>query len=376
MDLPHDAMNDDRHQLPYHISMPAIFRMMDANANRAREALRVMEDAARFALNDSALSAKLKSLRHDLRNALDGLPPGLLASSRNVATDVGTEITTESEMHRPDLSAIAAAAGKRLTEALRVLEETGKTLNPALASSFEQLRYRAYELDAALMTRLSSGRARQWPICLILTERECLRPWRTVLKESIAGGIDCIQVREKNLTDRALSDRIKEIIDLAHPHNLPVIVNDRADLALATGADGVHVGEDDLSIADIRNIFGSQLIIGATTHTLEEAQTALAAGADYCGIGPMFPTKIKPRLKASGPEYLGAFREKYPEASHLAIGGINPHNLPQLIAAGCRGIAVCGTICHAENPRQIVEQLRTAFEKKETQPIPETQTNH
>src|SRR6186997_2029720 len=104
-------------------------RIIDANANRAREALRVMEDAARFALNDSKLTEQLKSLRHDLRAALDLLPPGILEANRDTPGDVGTTISTSAEMDRHTLLEVVVAAGKRLSESLRSIEEVSKTIN-------------------------------------------------------------------------------------------------------------------------------------------------------------------------------------------------------------------------------------------------------
>src|SRR5262245_34337303 len=114
--------------------MSSIARIIDANANRGREALRVMEDAARFGLNDAKLTEQLKSLRHDLRAALDLLPPGILEGNRDTPGDVGTDISTSAEMNRHTLLDVVVAAGKRLSESLRSIEECCKTLNGHLAA--------------------------------------------------------------------------------------------------------------------------------------------------------------------------------------------------------------------------------------------------
>jgi thiamine-phosphate pyrophosphorylase len=168
--------------------MSAIARILDANVNRAREAMRVMEDAARFALNDEALSAELKSLRHDLRAALASLPEGWLEANRDTPGDVGSAISTEGEMSRANLADVIIAAGKRLAEALRVIEETAKTVDADMAREIESLRYRAYDLDQRLTLRLGSGRAKQWRLCLLLTKAMCRRPWREVLEGAISAG--------------------------------------------------------------------------------------------------------------------------------------------------------------------------------------------
>src|SRR5690554_984319 len=125
----------------------AALRILDANANRAREALRVLEDVARFALNDAAIAGTLKQVRHDLAAAIAALPAGArdLLAARDTPGDVGTSISTDAEMRRAGIGDVAAAAAKRLQEALRSMEEAAKTLAPSEAPRrFEALRYRAY----------------------------------------------------------------------------------------------------------------------------------------------------------------------------------------------------------------------------------------
>jgi len=341
--------------------MSAIARILDANANRAREALRVMEDAARFALNDAELSEALKALRHDLRAALDRLPAGWPEANRDVRGDVGTVIEARGEYERRGLADVVRAAGKRLTEALRVLEETGKTVNAEFARRIESLRYRAYDLESSLQRRLGSSRTRQWRVCVLLTESLCRRPWREALRDVIEAGADCIQVREKDMDSRGLVERVREVIDRARPAGASVIVNDRADIALAAGADGVHLGRDDLSVADVRCMAGRTLIMGASTHNLEEAEAAVRAGADYCGVGAMFETPLKPDAKPAGPDYLRAFIEHHPGVTHLAIGGITAGNIHQLAEVGCRGVAVSSAVCGSAKPGDVVKRLREAL---------------
>ena len=162
--------------------MPRVARFCHANANRAREALRVMEEAARFALNDASLCESLKTLRHDLRKALDGLPHGWLEAKRETPDDVGTSLSTYAELRRANLVEVVIAAAKRLSESLRVMEETGKTLNITFSSQIESLRYRAYDLESRLQMRLGTGRARQWNLCLLLTESLCHLNWREVVE--------------------------------------------------------------------------------------------------------------------------------------------------------------------------------------------------
>ncbi|MHC4219782.1 MAG: thiamine phosphate synthase [Planctomycetota bacterium] len=341
--------------------MTSVARILDANANRAREALRVMEDAARFALDDAKLSARLKSLRHDLREALAGLAPGWLEANRDTAGDVGTSIATPAESERSGLADVAVAAGKRLGEALRVIEEAGKTIDPDLARVVEAIRYRFYDVESALHLRLGARRARQWRVCVLLTESLCRRPWSAVLAAVIEAGADCVQVREKQMTGGPLVRRVRQAIDVARPAGAAVIVNDRVDVAQAADADGVHLGTDDLSIADARRAVGRTLLVGASTHDLDEARAAVDAGADYCGVGAMFPTATRSGGAPSGPPYLRAFVQRFPEVPHLAIGGITPENLGSLVDHGVKGVAVSSAVCGAEDPGEVVRTLRDAL---------------
>jgi thiamine-phosphate pyrophosphorylase len=341
--------------------MSSIARLLDANVNRAREAMRVMEDSARFALNDAPLSGDLKALRHEFRTALEALPPGWLEAHRDAAGDVGRTIATDSEMIRRGFFEVVVAAGKRLTEALRVIEETCKVVDSGLASRIESIRYRAYDFDQQLTRRLGSGRARQWKLCLLLTQALCRRPWREVLAAALEGGADCVQVREKELSDRDHLAHAREVIGVARPAGATIIVNDRADIALACEADGVHLGQDDLSAADVRRLAGRQLIVGVSAHDLDEARRAVESGADYCGVGTLFPTDTKQR-QVSGPAYLRAFVQRFPRVPHLAIGGIGPASIGQVVEAGARGVAVSRAICAADDPRETCRQLRAALE--------------
>lgn len=343
--------------------MSPLARILDANANRAREALRVMEDLARFVLNDDALCADLKAQRHALTSAIGALPmdAAQLLASRDTPGDVGTEIKTTSELDRPSLHAVAVAAGSRLSEALRSLEEAAKaTAAPDAARAFERARYAGYTLDKRLRTALGSGLARQWRLCVLLTESLCTHhPWQRVAELALEGGADCIQLREKSLDGGELVRRAAHLLELAKPHGASVIVNDRADVALAAGAHGVHLGQTDLSVAHVRGLAGHRLLIGVSTSNLDQARAAARAGADYCGVGPMFPTTTKHKDVIVGPAYLREYLAD-PIASrlpHLAIGGIDVARAPELWAAGGRGNAVSSAVCGSTDPKGMCERF-------------------
>jgi thiamine-phosphate pyrophosphorylase len=198
-------------------------------------------------------------------------------------------------------------------------------------------------------------------VCVLLTERLCAHGWRETLAAAIAGGADCIQVREKEMPTRALADRVRAVVDAARPAGVAVVVNDRADVALACGADGVHVGQDDLSVRDVRRMAGDRLLVGVSTHSLEEARAAAEAGADVCGVGAMFATSLKPAIAPGGAAYLREYLAHFARVPHLAIGGVTPANVGELAAAGCRGVAVSSAVCGARDPAAAVRALREAL---------------
>jgi thiamine-phosphate pyrophosphorylase len=339
-----------------------VYRILDANANRAREALRVAEEAARFALERADLAEALKRLRHDLRDALSRLDPRAMLSARDAAGDVGAFISTESEGRRADADDVARAAFKRLTEALRAIEEYSKVINAPVAAAVERIRYRAYDLERRFeeasrpkMSLAAGG------LCVLLTESLCRRPWREVLRGILAGGAAAVQVREKEMPDRARLVRARDVAAAAHEAGALAIVNDRPDLAVLAAADGVHAGQDDLAPADARRIVGPDRIVGVSTHTLGQAIAAAQAGADYVGCGPMFQSATKPQAAVPGPALCAEVTAQV-SMPIMAIGGITAANAPQVLAAGARWLAVSSAVAGADDPeaetRRLVEIVR------------------
>jgi thiamine-phosphate pyrophosphorylase len=337
---------------------PDIYRILDANANRAREALRVAEEAARFALERPDLAEALKRLRHDLRAALAPLDSRALLLARDTAGDVGTAISTESESCRTGAADVARAAFKRLTEALRAIEEYGKAGRRGdMAAAVEQLRYRAYDLEKRFEeasrphAHLAAG-----GVCVLLTEAVCRRPWLDVLRAALAGGAAAVQVREKEMPDAALLARAREVARAAHEAGALAIVNDRPDIAVLAAADGVHVGQDDLAPHEARRIVGPDRLVGVSTHSVAQALAAAEAGADYLGCGPMFQSATKPQEVIPGPA-LAAEVTRQVGLPVMAIGGITATVAPQVVAAGARWIAVSGAVCSSGDPEAETRRL-------------------
>ena len=324
-----------------------VHRVLDANINRAAEGMRVLEDVARFVLGNQDLCGAIKNCRHELRQQTPEL------SSRDTEGDVGTALSTEQETSRDSIRDIATAAGNRCCEALRVIEEFLKLENTK--NTIESIRYKMYDLTEIAIQALGARTKEQWSLCFVMTIDECVLPWHDTLAQAFVSGCDCVQVREKNLTTAQYIAHVLEVKNIADTFNVPVIVNDRVDVMLATNATGVHLGGDDMSIYDARTTCGSQWIIGATVHidSTHKAEECIAVGADYVGVGSMFASQTKPDVQVAP---LGLLKNAISH-HHLAIGGITPENVHQLYDIGCKGVAVSSAIAHSATPEKVVAAL-------------------
>lgn len=336
----------------------SIWRILDANSNRAREALRVIEEFARFTLADRGLTAAAKDLRHALVAALQPLEAERAMAMRDTPSDVGTTLTGAGEYKRQSGGDVVRAASKRLNEAIRVLEEYGKVLDAAMSVAIEGVRYRAYDLEKRVQ-RVTDAQARFGGVRLyvLITEALCTHAWQEVMRHAAKGGADCIQLREPELDDRALLARAVEFCTLCRELGVLCIINNRADVAAAAKADGVHLGQRDLPIDAARRIVGPQGIIGASTHTTAEANAGIAKCPDYIAVGPMFATQVKPDYGVAGPEYLRMVRGET-AIPLVAIGGINPSNVAAVVEAGAMCVAVCTAIIGSADVESAARDIR------------------
>jgi thiamine-phosphate pyrophosphorylase len=359
-----------------------ILRILDAAANRAREALRVLEDYARFSLNDEPLTAQLKGLRHELADMLVLLPMNRALLARDTPGDVGTGIKTAAELRRSSLRDVLTANAKRLSESLRSLEECAKTITPFAALKFEQLRYRGYTVEQALAKtsamHLALERFRGVRLYVLLTADLCgSRPqdqgaaaWERILAEileaasSHQGGAAslCIQLREKQLQDAELLRRARHLVQACHKLGALAIINDRPDIALLAGADGVHLGQTDLPCAEVRRLLGPDLIVGVSTENLDQAHQAVAEGATYVAAGPMFSSTTKHKPRIAGPEYASQALASI-ERPVVAIGGITLENIEALTSLGIRTVAVSAAILRSPDAGAAVQAFLNALSR-------------
>lgn len=332
-------------------------RILDASANRAREALRVLEDFARFSRDDAGLTRRLKEMRHELAEALEDLPPGLLLAARDTAGDVGTAISTDREQSRHSLADVTKANVKRLQEALRSLEEYGKLYGSSLSQRLEKLRYDSYTLERSLLTGVdAAAQLADARLYVLLSGATCRASLEWTIAEAAAGGAQIIQLREKTLGDRELLARARDVRRWTRQAGVLFIMNDRPDIARLVEADGVHLGQDDMPVRDARRIVGERALIGVSAHDIEQVWRAVADGANYIGVGPTFPSATKQFDALAGLEFVRAATAET-SLPAFVLGGVTMENVADVVAAGATRIAVSAAIAQADDPRAVARYL-------------------
>lgn len=198
----------------------------------------------------------------------------------------------------------------------------------------------------------------------VILDRTCLRRGtiQDITARVIAGGATCLQVRLKESPAREIMEFSSHVIEVARKSAVPVIVNDRVDIAIACGADGVHLGEDDLPIAWARRMAGKGFLIGASASDVDSAFRAAGDGADYIGVGPIFSTPVKPETRPVPAGTIRAIR-KIISLPIVAIGGINSNNLIAPLEEGADGIAVISALHQCLCPGESTSRLRKALDQ-------------
>jgi thiamine-phosphate pyrophosphorylase len=328
-----------------------IDRILDANLDRSREGLRVIEEWCRFGLENSSLAAQCKHLRQEL----GAWHKDEYRLARNTLTDVGTTLTHAQEEQRQDIHAVLSANLARVQEALRVLEEYSKIDNPAMSLAIKQMRYQVYVIESALIGKRQQNLQKLHDSLLYLVTMPNPNIIETV-ESALKAGLTLVQYRDKDLNDSERMAIASQLCELCHRYNALFLVNDRVDIALAVGADGVHLGQQDFPIAIARKLLGQDAIIGQSTTSPEELEIAINNDVDYVGVGPVFATPTKPGKAASGFEYVNYAAQKL-SIPWYAIGGIDAENLPDVIKAGAKRVAVVRSLMTASDPKLTTQNL-------------------
>ena len=182
------------------------------------------------------------------------------------------------------------------------------------------------------------------------------------VESALKGGVSCVQLREKQLDKEAFLKEAVEMAALCRQYKVPFIINDDVDIALRCGADGVHVGQDDMSVDKVRSIAGDDLIIGVSAHSVEEALTAVRGGADYLGVGAVFSTSTKTNVTAMSYEVLKSICTAV-DIPVVAIGGINKDNMTKLSGTGISGVALVSAVFAADDIERECRILRSMSEE-------------
>lgn len=342
-----------------------VWRVIDASANRAAEALRVVEDVIRFTLDDVVLMALAKELRHELAGLLAAEPLRDRFRARDIGGDVGAGMEAAAALGRSSVTDLVAANASRAAQALRSLAECAAMVAAPAAAGFERLRYRLYDLERRILVAMRArDRLAGVNLCVLVDGCADGVSFTRLVESLVEAGVRMFQVRDKRLAMPALADRVGRALAIARrrppEETVFVIVNDRVDVAAAVGAAGVHVGADDLPVPLARRVLGPDALVGRTAHDVAEARDATAAGADFLGIGPCFPSATKTFREFAPPEFLRTVATEIALPA-FAIGGITLERIDDLLTLGVRRVAVASAVTAAPDPaaaaRALIDRL-------------------
>ena len=346
--------------------MKARLRVIDANLNRVGEGLHLLEDVARLMLDDAVLTQQLKAIRHELLRG-DLAFNQQLVQSRDSESDVGVE--TPGEEKERDLPLMVVANSRRVQEALRTLEELAKVpdATPKLdPQKFKQARFEIYAIEQRLLARLlRQDKAKRLTGLYGVVDSDALGNRRhiEVAEALIKGGAKIIQFRDKS---RDKSERLsitQGLKDLCSRHGVLFIVNDYIGLALATDADGLHLGQKDLPVLLARRLLAIDKLIGCSVHSVEQALAAQSSGADYLAVGSIYPTSSKEGAVVVGLDGLRQIKQAV-KLPLVAIGGINKDNAAEVLDAGADAVAIISAILDKDDVTQATRQIIAALEGK------------
>lgn len=360
--------------------MNPTYRTIDANLNRISEGVRVLEDMARFRFENPEMTEALKTFRHRVRKNLSFLIPDLL-EARDADNDPGLSVSQSSNLDtKRNAFDLAAGNFKRIQEGLRVVEENLKTQGfDRESKAYEALRYESYTLEKEYDARITQNAApviRQDMVrnyfdsgiyCITAEDHSNGRDNLDMVGRMIHAGIKIIQYREKDKPVREKLAQCRAIRKMTRAANVLFIVNDDVDIALAVDADGLHVGQDDMPLDQARRLLGPGKIIGLSTHSPDQAEEAVALGADYIGVGPIFRTHTKKDVcDPVGFEYL-EYAVKNIRIPFVAIGGIKEHNAGDIFGRGAVCACLVTEITGAEDVGTKINNIKQVIQDKRTE---------
>jgi thiamine-phosphate pyrophosphorylase len=348
---------------------PEFLRIIDANLNRAGEGLRVIEDIARMVLNNRDISARLKTLRHGLVRTGPAFQESLI-ESRNSSADVGRDTEVTGEERAKDMESVLVANSRRVQESLRVLEELTKTAGITAdldSDRFKQIRFELYSLEQEILFLLSRQEKLKLLTGLyVIVDGQWLNGHShlEIARQAIRGGARTIQLREKTMKKKDLMALALQMREVCSESGVLFIINDHLDVTLASDADGLHIGRDDLPVSTARRLLRRGQLLGYSAATVEEAKVAQAEGADYLGVGAIFPTSSKADIAVIGPGRLREIKNAV-NIPLVAIGGITADNVASVMAADATAAAVISAVAGAASPEEAAREIVKRIEAKQ-----------
>ncbi|MDD5089894.1 MAG: thiamine phosphate synthase [Candidatus Wallbacteria bacterium] len=296
-------------------------RIIDANLNRLREGLRVLEEYFRFASGDKTTADRLYRLRHAV-----GETGSTAVAARDASRDPGKHRNSGS---RDSLTQLLSANFRRCQEACRVLEEYDRILVNGRSRRWQSIRFKLYEMESGSRPALLADKG----LYLIITPKYCRESPESIALAACRAGIEIIQYRDPHRTDREIVRTAHELRKITADHRVTFLINNRPDIALISGADGVHLGQDDTPVEEARRILGFGRIIGLSCHTPEQLKTGQQSSADYLAYGPIFSCVSKEREEIIiGLEGLSSVSETAQPL--FLVGGLNQRNYAPLLKKG------------------------------------------
>tara|TARA_B100000886_G_scaffold305418_1_gene237143 strand:- start:712 stop:1767 length:1056 start_codon:yes stop_codon:yes gene_type:complete len=325
-----------------------VYQIIDANLDRAREGLRVLEDWARFGLGGNDFVVKIKNYRQILgKNHLE-----VYKQSRNYIEDQFKGLTHQEQNDRKTPEQIICSNAGRVQEALRVIEEFSRLNNHKLSKIASEIRYEIYSLEIDLLS-LSNRKGseeilKENDLYVITDQKENLLE---IVEDILFSGVKIIQHRFKKGNDKDNLEEAIQIKNLCKKYNSLFIINDRVDIALASEADGIHLGQNDLDLKTARKLLGYSKIIGISASNKLDISTALKDGCNYIGIGPIFETETKKDKKPLGIEKIKTLTKDL-TIPWFAIGGVTKNNISYLKSNGLKKVALVSQLMNSKDPRE------------------------
>ncbi len=330
-----------------------ILRIIDANFNRIREGLRVIEDSIRFIYGDEKILKELRDIKHQISiKTLQFFPSEKLKSSRFVEEDIGKKFDKKKKIN---LTKLIETNFLRVEESLRVLEEYSKILNLKAFSFFHNIRFKIYKLEKDIITHLSRKKIKVPLVYVILNLKEDERGFLNFAEDVIKGEPDIIQLRYKGENSRfflKIGKKLKKTI----PDKIIYIINDRVDIGILCECDGVHIGENDIGVEDVRKLIPSK-ILGVSANSVSKIKKLKDKDIDYIALGAIFKSYTKPDRKVIGTGILKKIKSII-SIPVIGIGGINIENAREVIEEGADGIAVISAVESSKKPYEIIKRLR------------------